>query len=106
MSHALSTLAYSLEAFYQLYLVTESKRQLLMYLLDKRVSFSMLLLTSASQNGSSEPLTYFGIIQGRIQDLRKGGGSKHYARANFLDTPTNGLTTPLIAAIARLLAAF
>ena len=40
-------------AFYQLYLVTESKMQLLLYLLDRRVSFSMFLLMFASQNGSS-----------------------------------------------------
>ena len=54
VSCVLSTRGYSLVAFYQLYLVTESKRKLLMYLLHKRVSFSMCLLIvfRLSQNAS------------------------------------------------------
>ena len=52
----------------QLYLIRKSKRQLLMYSLDKGISFSMFLLTLASQNGSSEAPTF--ILNYLIDYLR------------------------------------
>ena len=45
-------------AFEQVYLAKSSERQLLMYSMDKRVRFSILLLTLVSQKDSREALNF------------------------------------------------
>ena len=57
-AYAVHVIVNRLVAFEQPYLASSSKRQLLMYSMDKRVRFSILILTLVSQNDSREELNF------------------------------------------------